>query len=172
MTATVLGMAMVLGFGMTRVHVETHDAPTVAQATSDAAVTRSIPAVAKAIMSGRELECLASAIWYEAGNQTDEGRVAVAEVVLSRMKSKLYPNRACAVIAQRSQFSFVHGGIIPTVPSEQAREMRRLAVAVAEGRRSSRTKGALWFHATYKDPRWALPRLGRIGSHIFYGTRG
>ena len=121
--------------------------------------------------SRREVGCLASAIWHEAGNQPHEGRVAVAEVVVARMNSGSYPKRACAVIAQRSQFSFVHRGVIPPVPAKQIREMTRIALAVLDGRERSRVHGAMWFHATYVDPRWKVPRLGTIGEHVFYGER-
>lgn len=118
----------------------------------------------------REIDCLASAIWHEAGNQRREGRVAVAEVVIARTRSRRYPSRICTVIAQRAQFSFVRRGVIPSVPADRLREMRGLATDVISGRATTRMRGALYFHATYVSPSWRrdLRRAGRIGSHVFY----
>lgn len=122
-------------------------------------------------MAHRDMACIASAIWHEAGNQSREGRIAIAEVVVARTLSGLYPKRACAVVAQRSQFSFVDRGRIPDVPTEHRDEMLKIARGVINGAMHSRVKGALWFHATYKDPHWRIPVIGRIGAHIFYGER-
>ena len=46
----------------------------------------------------------------EAGNQSYEGKLAVANVVLNRMKSKKYPNTIEAVIYQPGQFSVAKSG--------------------------------------------------------------
>lgn len=171
MTVAVLGMAAVMAFGMARVDLDRVGDVGTARTPAEIAVAVAVPVVAAAAINHRELECLASAIWYEAGNQPNEGRVAVAEVVIARTRSGLYPKRACAVIAQRSQFSFVRNGVIPAVPVDKADEMKDIALDVIRGRRSSRAKGALWFHATYVDPGWDVPRIGRIGDHIFYGRK-
>lgn len=116
----------------------------------------------------RQIGCVASTIWYEAEDQPREGRIAVAEVVMTRARSRLYPSKPCAIIQQRGQFSFVNDGVVPRVPKEHVQEMTRLAVAVMEGRIASRFRGAISFHATYVSPKWKLPRLGRIGQHVFY----
>lgn len=118
----------------------------------------------------RDMACIASAIWHEAGNQPREGRIAIAEVVITRTKSGIYPKRACAVIAQRSQFSFVERGRVPEVPAEHRDEMMRIAKGVVTGELHSRVRGAMYFHADYVNPGWKAPVVGRIGTHIFYGT--
>lgn len=137
---------------------------------------KTAPKIVKADPSaprGRDLACLASAVWHEARDQTREGQIAVAEVVLARTASGHYPKRACAVIAQRSQFSFVSNGVVPSVPKEDLEDMMAIAKGVASGALHSRFKGAMWFHATYSSPEWASSqiRLGRIGAHIFYKSR-
>lgn len=135
------------------------------------AAKRKEPREAAVAAAKRDVNCLASAIWHEAGNQSHEGRVAVAEVVIARMRSKRYPDRACAVIAQKQQFSFVRRGVIPPVPVKEIREMTRIAMAVLSGRERSSVRGAMWFHATYVNPGWKVQRLGTIGQHVFYGER-
>lgn len=124
-------------------------------------------------MPRRDMACLASAIWHEAGNQSKEGQIAVAEVVLARAKSGIYPRKPCSVVAQRSQFSFVVRGIIPAVPSDHVADMMDIARGVVDGSLHSRVRGAMWFHAAYVSPAWinARVRLGRIGAHVFYTER-
>lgn len=138
---------------------------------ASAAIPEDAPVRRVASMGRRDMACIASAIWHEAGNQPQEGQIAVAEVVIARTRSGIYPKRPCAVVAQPSQFSFVSKGVVPDVPREHAGEIMRIAEGVVGGTMRSRVKGALWFHATYVHPGWTVPRLGRIGAHIFYGAR-
>jgi spore germination cell wall hydrolase CwlJ-like protein len=44
--------------------------------------------------------CLALAIYWEARNQPLQGKLAVAEVVLHRAHSELFPNDVCSVVYQ------------------------------------------------------------------------
>lgn len=118
-----------------------------------------------------EVECLASVMWHEAGNQSEEGQIAVAEVVLSRKASRRYPKNACSVIAQRNQFSFVRNGYIPPVPAHKKAKILTLARKVIKGELKSSVKGAMSFHAIYVKPRWNMPVAGRIGDHIFYRNK-
>jgi spore germination cell wall hydrolase CwlJ-like protein len=118
-----------------------------------------------------EVECLASAMWHEAGNQSEEGQIAVAEVVLSRKASRSYPKNACSVIAQKNQFSFVRNGYIPPVPAHKKAKILTLAKKVIKGELESSVKGAMSFHAVYVKPHWNLPVAGRIGDHIFYRNK-
>ena len=49
---------------------------------------------------------LAKLIYHESGNQPYDGRVAVAEVVMNRVYSSLFPNNVTDVIYQPHQFSY------------------------------------------------------------------
>ena len=53
---------------------------------------------------------LASIVYCEAGNQSYEGKLAVANVVLNRVKSPLFPNTISEVIYQSGQFGPVYYG--------------------------------------------------------------
>ncbi len=57
-----------------------------------------------------ELKLLACLVHSEAGNQSYEGRLAVANVVLNRIKSSKYPNTIKAVIYQPGQFTVADSG--------------------------------------------------------------
>lgn len=59
-----------------------------------------------------EVKLLACLIYSEAGSQSYEGKLAVANVVLNRVKSKKYPNSISKVIYQKGQFSVAASGIL------------------------------------------------------------
>lgn len=58
----------------------------------------------------KELKLLACLVHSEAGDQSYEGKLAVANVVLNRIKSKKYPNTMTDVIYQPGQFSVTRNG--------------------------------------------------------------
>lgn len=117
-----------------------------------------------------QARCLASAIYWESKGEPLTGQLAVAEVIINRAESGRFAGTLCGVITQRSQFSFVRGGRIPTPP--QASAGWRNAVAIAhialDDVADSPVSTALFFHARYVSPRWRLQRLAAVGNHIFY----
>ena len=119
-----------------------------------------------------EIDCLVSAVHFEARGEPVEGRVAVVEVVLARRESNRWPSTACGVIAQRSQFSFVRNGRIPDVSSSHYDRAREVVMDVLSGRTSSSAKGATYFHASYVRPGWSRSKrqISQIGRHLFYGA--
>ena len=60
-----------------------------------------------------ESECLARAVYFESNGEPLRGQLAVAEVIITRAQSGRFPPTLCGVVRQRSQFSFVRGGVIP-----------------------------------------------------------
>ncbi|MFM6950759.1 MAG: cell wall hydrolase [Novosphingobium sp.] len=118
----------------------------------------------------RELNCLASAIYHEAKSETLNGQLAVGRVIVSRSKSGRFPDSYCGVVFQPSQFSFVRGNSLPSVP--KASRQWKNAVAVAqiahEGSWRSPVEGALYFHAAFVSPGWRLTRMARVDNHVFY----
>lgn len=55
----------------------------------------------------RELDCLSLNIYHEAGDQSIQGKEAIALVVFARMRStRMFANDVCGVIYQRKQFSW------------------------------------------------------------------
>src|SRR5687768_7138370 len=55
-----------------------------------------------AAMRAQALQCLASAVYYEAGNQDVAGARAVAQVVLNRVRHPAFPASICGVVYQGS----------------------------------------------------------------------
>ena len=64
----------------------------------------------------RELECLAVGIYFESKSEPLSGQLAVGEVIANRAESGRFPSTYCGVLFQRSQFSFIRGKSLPSVP--------------------------------------------------------
>lgn len=60
--------------------------------------------------SDSELDMLAAIVYCEAGGESYKGKLAVAAVVVNRVKSSRYPDNVGGVIKQKSQFSPVRSG--------------------------------------------------------------
>jgi spore germination cell wall hydrolase CwlJ-like protein len=119
----------------------------------------------------RELECLATGIYFESKSEPLAGQLAVGKVIANRSNSGgRFPSSYCGVLFQRGQFSFVRGHSLPSVP--RASHQWQTAVAIAKivdlGLKESAVGNALFFHARYVSPGWRLKRVASIGNHIFY----
>jgi N-acetylmuramoyl-L-alanine amidase len=119
----------------------------------------------------RELECLATGIYFESKGEPLAGQLAVGQVIANRTQSGgRFPSSYCGVLSQHGQFSFVHGGRMPAVP--RANKQWQTAVAIAkivdQDLQRSVAGNALFFHARYVSPGWRLKRVASIGNHIFY----
>ncbi|HJQ18001.1 MAG TPA: cell wall hydrolase [Allosphingosinicella sp.] len=130
-----------------------------------------VAAYASSDVPDGELECLATAIYYEAKSEPLAGQLAVAEVIINRTRSAgRFPATLCGVVKQRGQFSFVRGGHLPATPRASAGW--RTAVAIAQIARQELATGsaprALFFHAKRVSPRWHLTRVASVGNHVFY----
>jgi len=130
------------------------------------------------IVTDEELHCLQQNIYFEAGNQSTLGQVAVAWVTLNRVDSDRYPNSICKVVWQRKQFSWTHDGK-PDSPAANVLEQRAWEDAglVAEvalldwaQNEQSPIDAATMFHADYVTPYWttAYDQVVQIDTHIFY----
>ena len=68
------------------------------------ALTVMAPGQAQSINT-RELDCLARNIYYEAGLESEEGKVAVGLVTINRSNDEKYPHTICGVVNQKTVFS-------------------------------------------------------------------
>lgn len=126
----------------------------------------------------REKRCLAEAVYFESRSEPEAGQAAVAQVVLNRVQSGLYPSSVCGVVYQNRhrykacQFSFACEGKSLRITESDAWERAvRIASEVMDGRTYLTEVGrSTHYHATYVKPRWAraLTRMEMIGRHIFY----
>jgi spore germination cell wall hydrolase CwlJ-like protein len=118
----------------------------------------------------RELECLAVGIYFEAKSESLPGQLAVGHVIANRAESGRFPTSYCGVLFQRSQFSFIRGRSLPSVPRASRDWQEAVAVAkiVDQELHPSPMGKALFFHARRVSPGWKLTRLGTLGNHVFY----
>jgi spore germination cell wall hydrolase CwlJ-like protein len=127
----------------------------------------------------RQLACLAKNIYYEAGNQPFEGKVAVAQVTINRTESGQYPSDICRTIYQKNivyekvlcQFSWVCDRTVTmrAVNNANFKESEEVAKKVLlEGFRLPGLKEAMYFHGDYINPGWKREKIAKIGNHIFY----
>jgi spore germination cell wall hydrolase CwlJ-like protein len=126
----------------------------------------------------REQKCLAEAVYYEARSEPEEGQAAVAQVVLNRVKSGLYPANVCGVVYQNRhrylgcQFTFAcEGRALRITEPESWETAKRVAREVTDGRIYLADVGnSTHYHATYVRPWWArrLTKMDAIGRHVFY----
>lgn len=131
-------------------------------------------------VSSKEKKCLATAIYFEARGEAEQGQKGVAQVILNRVEDDAYPDTICGVVFQNEnrrnacQFSFACDGRPDEASEPKAwRKAQHVAEEVLGGEnlvQSIRT--ATHYHATYVHPYWApkMKRLSKIGRHVFYRT--
>lgn len=130
-----------------------------------------------------EIKCLANNIYYESGNQSKEGKIAVGMVTINRAEDSRFPKSICGVINQRSgrtcQFSWkchrVPAIDRSSVAWRESHNIALLLLTVPDIYQSLKKKygNALYFHAVYVRPGWANRKsvVSRVGGHIFYRDR-
>ncbi|MGE4430023.1 MAG: cell wall hydrolase [Sphingobium sp.] len=118
----------------------------------------------------KDTHCLATAIFYESRSESLEGQLAVGRVIVNRADSNRFGKDMCSVIAQRGQFSFVRGGVIPEPNTRRPAWKTAIAIALIaqDNAWTSKAEGALYFHARRVAPGWRHSKVAVIDNHIFY----
>ena len=127
-------------------------------------------ATAKTEYDAAEFECLTKAVHREAGNQSREGKLAVAQLVINRMNSGRFAKSICGVVNQHGQF-FQTSSYNPRRDTAQWASAEAIAREALEGSAPQIVPGAVFFHATYIAPNsWfrTRQRVATLGQHIFY----
>lgn len=127
------------------------------------------------------LECLTSAIYYEAGQESTDGQRAVAQVVLNRVRHPAFPSSVCGVVYQGStrqtgcQFTFTCDGSMRRGPMRESWDRaRKVAQEALAGAVYAPVGNATHYHANYVFPYWAptLAKTAVVGAHLFYRWAG
>jgi spore germination cell wall hydrolase CwlJ-like protein len=120
-----------------------------------------------------DAQCLAKNIYHEAGVEPIEGKFAVAQVTLNRLKTGRWGHSICDVVYSKAQFSW-------TLSKRKVREQPRgelwaesLTVArtvLDKGVRVPSLSQSTYYHADYVKPLWSksVVKIQQIGQHIFY----
>ena len=124
-------------------------------------------------LSEKEFTCLARNIYFEAGIESVEGKIAVAQVTFNRLATGRWGKTVCEVVYAKNQFSW-------TLDKRKLAEKPRgplwdSSVAAAQqyldGSRILNLDRSTHYHTDWIDqPRWAKQLLAvkQIGQHIFY----
>lgn len=127
------------------------------------------------------LDCLTSAVYYEAAGEGEQGQRAVAQVVLNRVRHPAFPSNVCDVVYQGSerqtgcQFTFTCDGSLARRPSRAGWDRaRKIASEALRGSVEPSVGMATHYHANWVVPYWAseLDKIAAVGAHIFYRWSG
>ncbi len=118
----------------------------------------------------QDIECMASAVYFEARSESLAGQLAVGRVIVARTESGRFPDSYCGVVKQHSQFSFLRGGAIPAInrSSHTWQNSVRIALIAHRGAWKSPAEGALYFHSAHIKSRGRQIRIAQIDNHVFY----
>lgn len=133
-----------------------------------------------AIDQSRALNCLTTAIYYEAASEPDAGQAAVAQVILNRVRHPAFPATVCGVVYQGSdkrgcQFSFACDGAMARVPMRRWWDRaQRVAAAALNGQVFAPVGLATHYHTYAVTPSWnrSLVMTDAEGAHFFHRWKG
>ena len=135
-----------------------------------------------------EVMCLAKNIYYEAGAEPLEGKMAVAQVTMNRVEHPSFPKTVCGVVNQKvvrksnsdweddkrtCQFSWVcQGRRIIKKESDNWQESLEIAKSFLTENKSydKFEDDVLFFHEKHLPFNWKqkYTKVAVIGNHIFY----
>jgi spore germination cell wall hydrolase CwlJ-like protein len=128
----------------------------------------------------QEEQCLAENIYYESASESFEGKLAVAQVTINRVRSGKFADSICGVVHQKNevngsmvcQFSWFCQSIRNMVKNkyqwEESQIVARKALTEAIAHETLYHQNALYYHANYINPGWKHTKVAQIGNHIFY----
>ncbi len=111
------------------------------------------------------LNLLSKLVYGEARGESYKGQVAVAAVVLNRVKSSSFPNTIAGVIYQSGAFTAVSDGQINLTPDTTARKAAQDAINGWDP-----TYGCIYYfnpNTATSSWIWSRPQVIKIGKHIF-----
>ena len=129
-----------------------------------------------------ERRCLVEAIYFEARSESILAQLAIANVILERVKLANFPNTVCKVVKQgryykghpirhKCAFSYWCDGKSEKMYNNKAKQNAiKVAAMAASGIFVDQTLYSTHYHATYVNPKWAKDKefIVRIGDHLFY----
>ena len=124
------------------------------------------------VTAGQELGCMALNLYHEGRGEGRKGQLAIAAVIMNRVRSERYPDTVCEVVWQRKQFSWTHtASKHHSVNDPKAwRQALGLARSFLENETVTEVGNATHYHAARVRPYWAAEGrlIARVGNHYFY----
>jgi len=115
-----------------------------------------------------DIYLMAQTVYAESAAEPYEGKVAVASVILNRVRSPGFPKTISGVILQRDAFSCVINGKVNTVPNESSYS----AVLQALRGEDPTSKAVFFYNPKTATSTWMLSTkkqdIKAIGNHVFF----
>lgn len=143
------------------------------------------PAKADVLTFHEQLTCLTEAIYFESRGEDFIGQLAVANVILNRVRHVKFPDTVCEVVHEglywkknpvrdKCQFSYWCDGKSEQMKDHTASDQaKHIAILSLAGARIQNMENVLYYHASYMRPYWIdyVKRVEKIGTHIFYRSK-
>ncbi len=133
------------------------------------------------VAAARAIDCLATAVLYEAGDDTT-GQRAVAQVIINRVRHPAFPKSICGVVFQGAerrtgcQFTFTCDGALYRHRWSDAAWARARTVAslALRGQVYAKVGHATHYHTDWVVPYWSasLDKVSAVGTHLFFRWTG
>jgi spore germination cell wall hydrolase CwlJ-like protein len=118
-------------------------------------------------VSASDKDCLVRAMYFEANRSSDDGLLAVGNVVLNRAESGRYSETICGVVGQPRQFA--SGVLTRKMSDRDLPRVERVAQSLLDGERHPKLSHAMFFHVATR--RYNYPNMKYVlvaGGNIFY----
>lgn len=123
-----------------------------------------------ASVDAKSVECMAKVVLHEAANQPREGKIAVAQTLVNRLKAGRFGDSICGVVNQKGQY-FRIASFHPRKDSDGWQEAVEVAHDVLAGQTQPVAPGAMYFRASYAPANAFFrtrERVATVGAHVFY----
>lgn len=129
------------------------------------------PAPVAASVDAASVECMAKVVMHEAANQPREGKIAVAQTLVNRLKvGGRFGGSICEIVNQKGQYFHI-ASFHPRKNSDGWQEAVEVAHEVLAGQAEPVAPGAIYFRASYAPTNAFFrtrERVATVGAHVFY----
>lgn len=118
----------------------------------------------------KQINCIATAVYFEARGSSTEGQAAVGQVIRNRVNSVGFPQTYCGVVYQKGQFSWTKHKNLKIKDHKSWEEAKKIAaVTYYLGWPDSLVGNSTYFHSG-KKPYWtkSVSKVTKIDGHKFY----
>ena len=123
--------------------------------------------------------CLVEAIYFEGRSESRTGQLAIANVILERVRQDYYPDTICEVVHEwkgyprlnTCSFSYFCDGKKEIMYEKQAHTIAAdIATLAIEGAVVENVWRATHYHTRHINPYWVedMFLVGTVGAHLFY----
>ena len=124
-----------------------------------------------ASVDAKSVECMAKVVLHEAANQPREGKIAVAQTLVNRLKAGgRFADSICGIVNQKGQYFHI-ASFHPRKDSDGWQEAVEIAHEVLAGETDPVVPGAMYFRASYAPANAFFrtrERVATVGAHVFY----